>query len=142
MDKKIFKGGGLNFHTVFLFAIPLVIGIKKEFYDISRGCMLIIITGLAYHYTYIKPFEILDKIMVSICGTYYSILGYTYTYYYLGSIICILTSMIIYKTLSYSKYGIVFHSLMHAICSAGISFLVLGCSSVNECQSLKNITFY
>ena len=142
MNKELFKGGGLNFHTVFLFTIPLVIGIKKKFYDISRGCMLIIITGLAYHYTYIKPFEILNKIMVSICGTYYLILGYTYTYYYLGSIICILTSIIIYKALSYSKYGIVLHSLMHSICSVGISFLVLGCSSVDQCQSLKNITFY
>ena len=142
MDKNLFKGGGLNFHTVFLFTIPVIIGIKKRFYDISRGCLLIIITGLAYHYTYIKPFEILDKIMILLCGTYYSILGFTYTYYYLGYIMCMLTSVIIHQTLSFGKYGIIFHSLIHVICSTGISLLTLGCSKNDECESLKNITFY
>lgn len=142
MDKKILKPGGLNFHTVSLFCIPLIIGIKKEFYDISRGCLLIMITGFAYHYTYIKAFLILDKIMILLCGTYYFTLGFTYTYYYLISIMCMLTSIIIYKTLSFGNYGIVFHSLVHVICSAGISLLALGCNSVNECESLRNITFY
>ena len=80
--------------------------------------------------------------MILLCGTYYFILGYTYTYYYLVSIMCMLTSVTIYKTLSYSKYGIVFHSLIHLISSTGISLLILGCSQNNECDSLKNITFY
>ena len=142
MDKKLFKPFGLNFHTVFLFTIPVIIGIKKGFYDVSRGCLLIMISGSMYHYTYIKEFEILDKIMILLCGTYYFTLGYTYTYYYLVSIMCMLTSLTIYKTLSYSKYGIVFHSLIHLISSTGISLLILGCSQNNECDSLKNITFY
>ena len=141
MDKRLFKPGGLNFHTISLFIIPVIISIKKEYYDISRGCLLIIISGLMYHYTYIKAFEILDKIMILFCFIYYYTLGYTYTYYYLISIMCMLTSITIYNTLSYSKYGIVFHSLIHLISSTSICLLIYGCSENNECKSLKNITF-
>ena len=142
MNKNLFKPKALNFHTVFLFTIPVIIGIKNEYYDISRGSMLCIISGLFYHYTYIREFEILNKIVIILSGVYYFILGYTYTYYYLGSIMCALTSITIYKTLAFSKYGIEFHSLIHLISSAGISLLILGCSENDECQSLKNITFY
>ena len=142
MDKRLFKPGGLNYHTVFFFLIPVIIGIKKEYYDISRGCLLIMISGSMYHYTYLKEFEILDKIMILFCFIYYFTLGYTYTYYYLISIMSMLISITIYKILSYSKYGILFHSLIHLISSTSISLLIFGCLENNECKSLKNITFY
>ena len=141
MDINLYKPFGVNFHTLFFFVIPLVIGIKRHYYDVSRGCLLVIISESGYHATYCKEFEILNTIVVSCCLLYYMILGYTYTLYYLTSLVSAMSSILIYKYLSKSRYGIIAYSTFHLLCSFGISTLIIGCDKLNECLILKKINY-
>jgi hypothetical protein len=118
---------GLNFKTSFFFLLPLFYSYYYNLFDITTGCLLCLITSLINHATYYYIFNILDKIVNSICLIYYSIIYFNNNIWYYLMVICLLFVVYIIKIskLSYNlNYGIYIHSLTHIIGNIGIIFLV------------------
>lgn len=118
---------GLNFKTSFFFLLPLFYSYYNNLFDITIGCLLCLITSIINHATYDYIFNILDKIVNSICLIYYSIIYFNNNIWYYLMLICLLFVVYIIKIskLSYNiDYGIYIHSLTHFIGNIGIIFLI------------------
>jgi hypothetical protein len=126
-EVELYKPCGLNFYTILFFFLPIIVGFNKDCPQIAWGSVMCFITGLLYHGTYNKYFKIIDQIIIMGCLVYFIFRGTTMTIYFLGTITAFIMLIVGYKLLSFSKNGILFHSMLHCISSIGIYFLIEGC---------------
>lgn len=125
---KNYEPFGLNFYTSFFFLFPIVYGYNKSCYSVSLGSLLCLSTSLLNHSYYHWFFNKLDILTVNCCIIYYNIYCFTYTIYYIYTLLCLVVIGISYKYLSYTNNGVIYHSLIiHFISNLGICFLIEGC---------------
>ena len=120
----------INFLSSFLFLFPIYYGNKLRCYIISYGSLCCLITSLLHHSIHSNITQIIDRICIIICITYFMLCGFTFTKYYLYTILCLLILILTYNNFIYKNYttkGYILHSLIHLISNLGIIFLIYGC---------------
>jgi len=130
----------MNFMTLIFFLLPITFGLSQECPIVSLGSFICFISGMLYHGTYTHLYYIIDRIVVFINVTYFIIFGFTYTIYYLGACLCLVTLIIGYKKLSFGENGVLFHSCLHFISNVGICLLIQGCKE-DRCVLYKRDIF-
>jgi hypothetical protein len=105
--------------------------------EATWACYAIIVCSFFYHTTHNKYIRIIDMIVCHFTVVYFGyILMTNHLYYYMAFIVLVLTFMTFWVyELSKSDNGIIWHILVHILCTIMIILAVEACH-LNECSGI------
>jgi hypothetical protein len=126
---EAYRTFGLNFYTTTFFLAPAIQGLVSNCPQVSAGSFACLVTGFLNHATYQKHLAIIDRVVVAFCVIYFAIRCATWTWYYFGTIVCVVVLIIGFKFFSFREdpYGVIFHSFLHFASNLGVCLMISGC---------------
>ena len=127
----------LNILTSFCFLATFLHSYHRECFDIQSACLLCLITSVSYHGTchafnsncVLNAIRYIDMVVCQSCVAYFTYQSIFSCYHWLcigfvTSLMCTFCIYYVFRLSSHPQYGVIWHSILHLIANAGVSFLI------------------